>query len=118
MAADKSTAVAERVSKRIQIALNRNWYLELAATIGIGTLFFTGIGLLIAAFIVDNLYIGFMGAILEGTIYYPLGKLIELRKENVRLQIVPDFIEFADSVGSQHSQDLAVALVTKLIERF
>jgi hypothetical protein len=117
MAAEKPSAVAERVAARIQLALNRNWHLELVAIAGIGTLFFAGIGLIIAAIVTGKPQIGFIGALLEGTIYYPMGKLLELRRENVRLQVVPEFIQFADSVGTQQSQDLAVALVMKLIER-
>jgi hypothetical protein len=109
--------IAERTARRVERALSRNWWLELMIASGLGVLFFTGIGLLIAAYVQQNLQFAAMGGILEAAIMFPFNSLIKLRKENIRLQVIPELIRFADSVGTDKSKELAFMFVVRLIEK-
>jgi hypothetical protein len=54
------------------------------------------------------------GGILQLTIAYPVRRLIKLREDNVRLQIIPQLLRLAEA---DEGKALAAKLVSRLIEQ-
>ncbi len=56
-----------------------------------------------------------VSGLFEIAIAFPLNTLVKLRRENVRLQILPDLIELADNADGDEAKNLLAKLVARLI---
>ena len=109
------TDLMERVRSRVDEALDKNNRIAVTVTILLSILFLTGVTLILTAAILQNVAMGLTGGILEIAIVFPIRMLLELRREDIRLQFIPELVQMAAELGKDEKQMLFRAVV-KLIE--
>lgn len=117
MAGSTAEDVVDRVNRRIEAALRRNSRLEWWIIVLLVMLFLVGIALLITAAIIRRFEVALVGCLLELAVAFPIHQLVRLRRENVRLEIIPELIEYAGAVDSDEAKRLVFVFIVKLIER-
>jgi len=71
--------------------------------------------LFVFAILDRRLDLAVVSGLFEIAIAFPLNTLVKLRRENVRLQILPDLIELADNADGDEAKNLLAKLVARLI---
>src|SRR5437763_11697626 len=89
--------VAREVTEVIQAALRRNRRIETVLIAILASMAFTGIGLIIHGAANQNWVSAVPGTISELAIVMPIRYLISLRRENVRLEALPQLLRMADT---------------------
>ena len=102
------------VERRIDQALEENRRRERVVTGLLVALFVSGIGLLVYAAAVRYWPLLFAGLFLNVLVIWPIQRMIELRSEALRLQIVPQMLRLANT---RDQKELAVLLTRKLIQQ-
>ncbi len=77
-------------------------------------LFVAGLGLIFHGAVILSWHLLAPGGILQLVIVFPIRRLIKLREDNMRLQILSQLFRLADS---QEANVLAAKLVNRLIEQ-
>ncbi len=106
--------IVREVTDTIQAALTRNRRIEttlLALLSGIGL---TGIAFLIAALFTARWELAVSGSIVELAILMPIRELVKLRRESLRLEVLPQLIRPADTTNRKK---LVFDLISRLIEQ-
>ncbi len=106
--------VVREVTDTIQAALERNRRIEttlLSLPGGIGR---AGIGSLVTALFTARWEHAVSGGIAELAILMPIREPVKLRREDLRLEILPQLIRLADTANRRK---LVFDLITRLIER-
>jgi hypothetical protein len=102
--------VIREVTARIDASIAENRRSERLIMGVLLALFAVGLTLLIWGAAVSRWELLVPGGIAQFTVAYPVRRLIKLREDNVRLQIIPQLLRLADT-------DEGKALAKKLLER-
>jgi hypothetical protein len=84
--------VVREVTDTIQRALQRNRRIETALLTLLGGIGATGIGFLISVVYTARWELAITGGIAELAIVMPIRELVKLRRENLRLEVLPQLI--------------------------
>lgn len=106
--------VVREVTDTIQRALQRNRRIETTLLALLGGIGVTGIGFLISAVYTGRWELGVSGGIVELAVIMPIRELVKLRRENLRLEVLPQLIRLADNANRKK---LVFDLVSRLIEQ-
>jgi hypothetical protein len=106
--------VVREVTDTIQAALKRNRRIETTLLGLLGGIGLTGIGFLVTALFTARWELAVSGGIVELAILMPIRELVKLRRENLRLEILPQLIRLADTANRKK---LVFDLITRLIEQ-
>jgi len=104
--------IVREVTEVIQGAIQRNRRIETILIAILAGIAFTGIGLLIYGAIIRSWEIALPGSISELAIAMPIRRLVTLRQENLRLEVLPQMIRLADNASKKK---LIFDLVSRLI---
>jgi hypothetical protein len=110
---DQSEVVRE-VTTCIEAAIAKNRRQEWIVTGVLLALFVTGLGLLVYGALTRTWPLLASGGLVQITIVFPILRLIRIREENMRLQILPQLMRLAETA---EAQALAARLVQRLIEK-
>lgn len=114
MAKQGDPDVIHRVKARIDEAISKNRAtLRIYVVLLVG-LFTVGLGLMVFGAVTQELVLLAPGSIVQLATYLPLRKLIQVREDDMRLQIIPQLLELADT---KQAKVLAAKLVDRLIEK-
>ena len=94
--------------------MEKNRYTECIVIAILVALFVVGLGLLIYGALIQRWELLVPGGLVQLIIYFPIRRLIRLREDNMRLQILPQLLRLAES---KEAKQLAAKLVKKLIEK-
>ena len=112
---EKSDAeVIQEVSQRIDQAIVDNRRHERIIVAILVLLFSVGLGLVIYGAVLQEWSLLVPGGFLQVMIALPIRRLIKLREENMRLQILPQLLRLAHS---DEAKMLAAKLASRLIEQ-
>ena len=111
--ADDAQVIRE-VTERIDAAIAQNRHRERIVIGALLALFAVGLGLLVWGAWTGRKELLVPGGILQLTVAYPVRRLIKLREDNMRLQIIPQLLRLAET---KESKALAAKLVARLIEQ-
>jgi len=106
--------VTREVTACIETALGKNRRQEWIVISVLLALFVTGLGLLVYGAATQTWVLLASGGLVQITIVFPIYRLIQLREENVRLQILPQLMRLAET---KEAKLLAARLVQRLIEK-
>ncbi len=106
--------VVQEVGERIDVAIRQNRGQERIIVVLLVMLFVSGLGLVVWGAATKAWSLLAPGGLLQLAIVFPLRRLIKLREDNMRLQILPQLLRLADS---QEAKLLAAKLVNRLIEQ-
>jgi hypothetical protein len=106
--------VVREVTDTIQAALKRNRWIETTLLSLLGGIGLTGIGFLVTALFTARWELAASGGIVELAILMPIRELVKLRRENLRLEILPQLIRLADTANRKKP---VFDLITRLIEQ-
>ena len=104
--------VIQEVTACIESAIDKNRRTERTVVAVLVCLFVAGLGLLIYGAAIQRWELLVPGSIVQVIIFFPIRKLIQLREDNMRLQILPHLLRLADS---DEAKVLAARLVKRLI---
>lgn len=111
----KSDAEAIReVTDRIDAIIAANRHTERIIVVVLLALFAVGLTLIIWGAAVSRWELLVPGGIAQLTIAYPVKRLIKLREDNVRLQIIPQLFRLAET---EAGKALAAKLTDRLIDQ-
>jgi len=102
--------VVREVTARIDATIAENRRSERIIVVALLLLFGVGLGLIVLGASIGRWELLVPGGILQLTVAYPVRRLIKLREDNVRLQIIPQLLRLAEAGEGQ-------ALAAKLIDR-
>lgn len=105
--------VIRLVTERINEAIRRNRHTERLYVGALVLLFLTGLGLLIAGAVMQRWELLAPGGLVQGAIVLPIRRLIRLRQDDMRLQIIPQLLLLTET---QEAKVLAARLVKRLID--
>jgi hypothetical protein len=114
LVAQKQADVVREVSECIEQALTHNRSQERLIVGLLAVLFLTGLGLLIFGAIAQSWTLLVPGGLVQLAIVMPIQKLLRLREDNMRLQILPQLMRLATT---KESRELAAKLVLRLLEK-
>ena len=106
--------VVREVTTCIDAAIEKNRRTERVVIAVLILLFLTGLGLLIYGALIRRWELLVPGGLAQLVIYFPIRRLIRLREDNMRLQILPQLLRLADT---KEAKQLAANLVKRLIQR-
>jgi hypothetical protein len=106
--------VVREVTDTIQVALKRNRRIETTLLTLLGGIGVTGIGFLVSAAYTGKLELAASGGIIQLAILMPIRELVKLRRENLRLEVLPQLIRLADAANRKK---LVFDLISRLIEQ-
>jgi hypothetical protein len=106
--------VVREVTDTIQKALQRNRRIETTLLALLGGIGLTGIGLLASAIFTARWELAISGGIVELAVLMPIRELVKLRRENLRLEVLPQLIRLADTANRKK---LVFDLISRLIEQ-
>jgi hypothetical protein len=106
--------VIREVTACIDAAIEKNRRTERAVIAILVSLFLAGLGLLIYGAIIRRWELLVPGGLAQLIIYFPIRRLIRLREDNMRLQILPQLLRLADT---REAKRLAANLVKRLIQK-
>lgn len=107
--ADDARVIRE-VTERIDLAISQNRHRERVVIGTLLALFAVGLGLIGWGAWTGRAALLVPGGILQMTVAWPVRRLIKLREDNMRLQIIPQLLRLAETKESK-------ALAAKLVER-
>lgn len=110
----RDAEVVREVSERIDVAIRQNRRHERVIVIVLVLLFVVGLGLIIYGAAIQEWQLLVPGGILQLTVAFPIRRLIKLREDNMRLQILPQLLRLADT---EEAKALAARLASRLIEQ-
>ncbi len=114
MAKKADADVVREVTARIDTTITENRRSERVIVVTLLLLFSVGLGLIIWGAWIGRWEFLVPGGILQLTVAYPVRRLIKLREDNVRLQIIPQLLRLAEE---GEGKALAAKLVSRLIEQ-
>lgn len=106
--------VVRDVNDRVDGAIRENQRRERIIVCVLIILFLAGIGLTIYGAIIRHWEILAPGAVMQCMVIFPVRRLIRLREDNIRLQILPQLLRLADE---GRAKTLAARLVQRLIDQ-
>jgi hypothetical protein len=106
--------VVREVTAVIDAAIEKNRRTERIVIVALLLFFLTGLGLLIFGAVIGRWEIFVPGGMVQLVIYFPIRRLIGLREDNMRLQILPQLMRLAET---KEAKQLAAKLVQRLIEK-
>ncbi len=106
--------VVREVSDAVDAAISKNHRTERVVVGVLIALFAVGLGLLVFGAVVQRWELLVPGTLTQLTIVLPIRKLVALRENNMRLQILPQLMRLADS---KEAKFLAAQLVKRLIQQ-
>ena len=106
--------VVREVSERIDQAINDNRGRERVIVGVLIVMFVVGLGLILYGAISRSLQLLVPGGVIQVALVFPVRRLIKLREDNVRLQIIPQLLRLADS---REAKVLAARLIRRMIEQ-
>lgn len=106
--------VIREVANCIDGAIEKNRRTERIVVVILVALFLAGLGLLVYGAVTQRWQLLIPGSIVQLSIFLPVRKLIQLREDNMRLQILPQLMRLADS---DEAKLLAARLVERLIQK-
>ena len=106
--------VVREVTARIDTAIADNRRSERVIVVALLLLFTVGLVLIIWGASTGRWEFLVPGGILQLTVAYPVRRLVKLREDNVRLQIIPQLLRLAEE---GEGKVLAAKLVNRLIEQ-
>jgi hypothetical protein len=107
--------IADRISQRTAQAIRRNVPYEITIVVILIVDVVAGIVLLFTRIAEGRWELLAMGVALQAAIGWPIARLLEMRKFNVMLQILPELIRTTDTKGRK---DLVSKVVEKLKVKF
>lgn len=111
----KDTAeVVREVTACIEAAIAKNRRQEWIVIGVLLALFAIGLGLLVLGAVSQTWALLAPGGLVQVTIVFPISRLIRLREDNMRLQILPQLMRLAET---NEAKVLAAQLVRRLIEK-
>jgi len=114
MAKKADADVVREVTARIDSTIAENRRSERIIVVALLLLFAVGLGLIVYGAIIGRWEFLVPGGILQLTVAYPVRRLIKLREDNVRLQILPQLLRLADE---GEGKVLAAKLASRLIDQ-
>ena len=114
MAKKADADVVREVTARIDSTIAENRRSERIIVVALLLLFAVGLGLIVYGAIIGRWEFLVPGGILQLTVAYPVRRLIKLREDNVRLQILPQPLRLADE---GEGKVLAAKLASRLIDQ-
>src|SRR5439155_7863343 len=102
------------VSACVDLAIEKNRRSERLVMAALVALFAVGLGLLLIGAFSGYWQLLVPGGIVQVTIVLPIRRLLKLREDNMRLQILPQLMRLADT---KEAKGLAARLVKRLIEQ-
>lgn len=114
MAKKSRDEVIREVAGYVHEAIRKNRRSEWIITALLITQFVTGLGLLLAGASLDRWTLIAPGSVFTALLFWPIKRLIGLRANNLRLQLLPELLRLAHT---KEAQKLATKLVEKLIEK-
>jgi hypothetical protein len=106
--------VVREVTACIDEAIVKNRRTERVVVAILIALFLTGLGLLIYGAVIQRWELLVPGGLAQLIIYFPIRRLIRLREDNMRLQILPQLLRLAET---REAKRLAAKLVMRLIKK-
>jgi hypothetical protein len=106
--------VIRLVNDRINEAIQRNRHTERLYVGALVLLFLAGLGLLVAGAMLQRWELLAPGGLVQLSIVLPIRRLIQLRQDDMRLQIIPQLLLLAES---HEAKVLAARLVKRLIDK-
>jgi hypothetical protein len=106
--------VIRLVTESIQEAIRKNRHTERLYVGALVLLFLTGLGLLIGGGVAQRWELLAPGGIVQLAIVLPIRRLIQLRQDDMRLQIIPQLLLLAET---REAKLLAAKLVKRLINK-
>lgn len=106
--------VVREVTACIDSAIEKNRRTERIVITVLLLFFLTGLGLLIYGGVIGRWEFFVPGGMVQLVIYFPIRKLIGLREDNMRLQILPQLLRLAET---KEAKQLAAKLIKRLIEK-
>jgi hypothetical protein len=106
--------IVREVTDTIQVALKRNRRIETTLLTLLGGIGVTGIGFLVSAAYTGKWELAASGGIIQLAILMPIRELVKLRRENLRLEVLPQLIRLADAANRKK---LVFDLISRLIEQ-
>ncbi len=114
MAKKDDAEVVREVTARIDAAISENRHRERIIIAALLALFAVGLALIVWGAAIRHWELLVPGGIIQLTIAYPIQRLIKLREDNVRLQIIPQLLRLAEA---DEGKALAAKLVSRLINQ-
>ena len=114
MAKKADADVVREVTARIDTTIADNRRSERIIIAALLLLFGVGLGLIILGASIGRWELLVPGGILQLTVAYPVRRLIKLREDNVRLQILPQLLRLAEE---GEGKALAAKLASRLIDQ-
>jgi hypothetical protein len=114
LSAKTDAEVVREVTACIEAAVEKNRRTERVVIGILITLFAAGLGLLIYVALTQQWQLLVPGGLVQMVIFLPIRRLIQLREDNMRLQILPQLLRLADT---KEAKLLAARLVKRLIEK-
>lgn len=106
--------VVREVTARIDTTIAENRRSERVIVVALLLLFAVGLGLIVWGAAIGRWELLVPGGILQLTVAYPVRRLIKLREDNVRLQILPQLLRLAEE---GEGKALAAKLASRLIDQ-
>jgi len=106
--------VVREVTACIDAAIKKNRRTEYAVIAVLLLLFLAGLGLLIYGAVIQRWELLVPGGLVQLIIYFPIRRLIRLREDNMRLQILPQLLRLAET---KEAKQLAAKLIKRPIEK-
>ncbi len=106
--------VISLVTARIDLAIDQNRRQEWIIYAVLVILLIVGLGLIVGGALSGNWWFLAPGTILQLLVVLPIRRLIELRADNLRLQILPELLRLASTAEAKR---LAASLVKQLINK-
>ena len=114
MSRKSDAEVVQEVTACIDAAIEKNRRAERIVIAVLVLLFLAGLGLLVYGAAIQRWELLVPGSLVQLVIFFPVRKLIQLREDNMRLQILPQLMRLADS---DEAKSLAARLVKRLIQK-
>lgn len=114
MSKKEDAEVIRLVTERINEAIQRNWHTERLYIGALVLLFLAGLGLLIGGALSQRWELLAPGGLVQLAIVLPIRRLIQLRQDDMRLQIIPQLLLLAET---HEAKVLAARLVKRLIDK-
>ena len=114
MAKKSRDEVLREVAERTNDIIRRNRRDERLVVALLVSQFLAGLALLTAGAALERWFLVVPGGLLSALLFWPVNRLIALRANNLRLQLLPELLRLADE---ERSQQLAAALVNRLIDK-
>ena len=114
MAKKTDADVVREVTARIDATIEANRRNERIIIVALLALFAVGLTLIIWGAAIGRWELLVPGGIFQLTVAYPVKRLVKLREDNVRLQIIPQLLRLAET---EQGKALAAKLVERLIDQ-